>query len=86
MYKLKVDNQNNLERTMKLKNLPKMISTKDLMYICDMFNWHLVAAKKMDSYALQVNDKECIKKINELATLHYQTCEDLIKFLESEAK
>lgn len=30
-----------------MEKIPNMISTKDLSYISDMFNWHLVAAKKI---------------------------------------
>ena len=67
-----------------MKNLPEMISTKDLMYVCDMFNWHLVAAKKLTLYSEYVTDKECSKKIDELCKLHYNICEDLINLLESE--
>ena len=66
-----------------MKNLPSMISSKDLMYICDMFNWHLITAKKLEVYALQVMNKECTKKIEDLCKLHYNVCEDLIDLLES---
>ena len=68
-----------------MKNLPKMISTKDLMYVCDMFNWHLLAAKKLTFYLDYVTDEECTKKIDDLCKLHYKVCEDLINLLESES-
>ena len=33
-----------------MKNVPNEISTKDLQYIKDMFNWNFVAMKKFDDY------------------------------------
>ena len=65
-----------------MKDLPKMISTKDLMYISDMFNWHLIAAKKLTFYSEQAKDKDCIKKIDSLTKMHYKICEDLINCLK----
>ena len=67
-----------------MNNLPNIISTKDLMYICDMFNWHLVAAKKLTFYSAHVTNEDCIKKLDELTKMHYKVCEDLINLLESE--
>ena len=49
-----------------MNKLPEMISTKDLMYICDMFNWHLVTAKKIEHYSLHVTDKDCSKKLESI--------------------
>jgi len=66
-----------------MKNLPQMISTKDILYICDMFNWHLVTAKKIETYMTQVTDKNASNKLSDLCNFHYETCEELIKLLES---
>ena len=67
-----------------MKKVPKMISTKDLSYICDMFNWHLIAAKKLEVYVAQVEDKECSNQINSLCKMHYSACKTLVNLLESE--
>ena len=69
-----------------MKNLPKMISSKDLMYICDSFNWHLLAAKKFEQYVPQVVDSDCEQKLNNLIEMHYQVCHDLIALLEGGCK
>ena len=66
-----------------MKKVPKMISTKDLSYISDMFNWHLIAAKKMECYAEMIEDDECLDKINALCKMHYDTCNTLCDLLES---
>jgi len=67
-----------------MKKIPKMISTKDLSYICDMFNWHLIAAKKLESYLSQGQEQEITKKIEELCQMHFTACQKLVDLLESE--
>lgn len=34
-----------------MQNVPNIISTKDLSYICDMFNWNFTTAKKALNYS-----------------------------------
>ncbi len=67
-----------------MKNVPEMISTKDSAYIKDMFNWNFVAMKKFDNYIENVEDEEIVKKLNNLADMHFQNCNTLIKLLEGE--
>ena len=64
-----------------MKKVPTMISTKDLMYISDMFNWHLVVAKKIDSYLSVIEDENCLTKLDELSKIHNDACSSLIKLL-----
>lgn len=66
-----------------MKKVPKMVSTKDLSYITDMFNWHLIAAKKMEHYESEIEDKECLSKIKDLKKIHYNACGTLCDLLES---
>ena len=67
-----------------MKNVENMISTKDAAYIKDMFNWNFVAMKKFDNYIENVEDEEIVKKLNNLADMHFQNCNTLIKLLEGE--
>ena len=67
-----------------MKNVPEMISTKDSAYIKDMFNWNFVAMKKFDNYIENVEDEEIVKKLNNLADMHFQNCNTLIILLEGE--
>ena len=69
-----------------MKKVPEMISTKDLMYIGDMFNWHFIAAKKLELYLGDVNDEEIVSKIEDLTNMHYKACEKLIDLLKGGAK
>lgn len=68
-----------------MKNVPEMISTKDIAYIKDMFNWNIVAMKKFDNYIENVENPDIIKELNSLADMHFQNCSTLIKLLEGEA-
>ena len=65
-----------------MNKVPEMISTKDLMYISDMFNWHLTSAKKFEQYSALVEDKTCSKKLTDLCKMHYDVCESLVELLE----
>ncbi len=65
-----------------MEKVPKMISTKDLSYICDMFNWHIITAKKYEMFLNKIEDEQCEELLSHLCDLHYQICDDLTKLLE----
>lgn len=67
----------------KMKKVPKMISTKDLAYISDMFNWNIVAYEKINYYNTDITDATISNKFEELAQMHLDNCNKLIKILES---
>lgn len=69
-----------------MKNLPKIISTKDAAYLADMFNWNIVTAKKFDYYLGMVTDERISKKLTELTEMHIDFCATIIKLLESGEK
>ena len=64
-----------------MKKIPNIISTKDLSYIEDMFNWHFVICKKAYSYSDLVSDEDISNHILDIAKKHEQICEKLIKML-----
>ena len=61
---------------------PKMVSTKDLLYLSDMLSWNLLASKKMDwiAQSCQLPDikKEC-EAAQQMHTKHY---DEILKFLK----
>lgn len=69
-----------------MEKVPNMISTKDLLYISDMFNWHIIAAKKFELFLSEVQDENCTKILNNLCDIHYQICADLTELLEEGEK
>ena len=44
-----------------MKQIPEMISTKDLSYLEDMFNWNYTLYKKLNTYIEEVNDEEIVE-------------------------
>lgn len=64
-----------------MKEVPNIISTKDLSYIKDMLSWNLVMAKKSKEYLNLVGDKdvkELLKKVNEVHKSHYEMLLEII--------
>lgn len=66
-----------------MKKIPNMISSKDLAYISDMFNWNITAAKKIECYLKTCKDEEVIKEFTKLEKMHMKNCQSLTKLLES---
>ena len=62
----------------------KILSTKDLAYIKDMFNWNDVIICKYKLYLDLSTEEEITNKLNELITIHQEFCNTLIKILEGE--
>ncbi len=65
-----------------MKEIPKIISTKDLSYIEDMLNWNMVYSKKCHMYKTMVKDKEIKRFISGVAkmhTNHYNTLLEILK-------
>lgn len=64
-----------------MEKVPNIISTKDLSYIEDMFNWHFLLCKKAYSYSDIVCDETISNHMIEVAKKHEKICEKLIKLL-----
>ena len=64
-----------------MKKVPSIISSKDLSYIEDMFNWHFVICKKAYDYSELVLDEEISAHMKNIAKKHEKICEKLIKML-----
>lgn len=60
---------------------PNMISTKDLSYLEDIFEWNFNASKKANHYSSEIKI-EVIKEIaNNVAKMHAQICHKVIEIL-----
>jgi len=64
-----------------MKKIPNMISTKDLSYIEDMFNWHFVLCKKAYYYSDLVCDETIAEHLTDVAKKHEKICQKLINLL-----
>lgn len=64
-----------------MNKVPNIISTKDLSYICDMFQWNFTAAKKSLHYSNEVNDEEIKNELENIYEMHKNICSNLIDLL-----
>ena len=69
-----------------MKKVPNMISTKDLAYIEDMFNWNMILVHKLDLYLDSVTDDQIVEKLSSLRDMHLGNCCELINILEGKSK
>lgn len=66
-----------------MKKIPNMISTKDLAYVSDIFNWNNTQIKKLDHFIKICKDKDICNEFTKLKKIHMQNCKSLISILES---
>jgi len=64
-----------------MKQVPSIISTKDLQYLEDMFNWHFLISKKAYNYLSLVEDKEILSFMKDVHKKHKKICETILNIL-----
>ena len=60
---------------------PKMISTKDLSYLSDMFEWNFIAAKKALHYSNEVKNEELKKELDKVYKMHEKHLKKILEIL-----
>lgn len=65
-----------------MKKIPEMISTKDLAYITDMFNWNMIVVNKLDFYLDNISDEELITKFQSIRDMHCKNANTLCNLLK----
>jgi alcohol dehydrogenase class IV len=66
---------------MKMNSVPPMISTKDLMYLADMFEWFFTASKKAEHFSNEAQDPEVKERLKVVAKMHANHCQTLVNIL-----
>lgn len=66
-----------------MNNVPNIISTKDLSYICDMFHWNFTASKKALHYSNEVTDEEIKEELENIYEMHKNISSDLLNILSN---
>ncbi|WP_198507861.1 hypothetical protein [Bacillus sp. FJAT-45037] len=61
---------------------PKMITTKDHLYLNDMLSWNLLAMKKAHFFAQQCQDQEIKQAIEKAGMMHQQHYETILSHLQ----
>ncbi len=64
-----------------MEQIPNIISTKDLSYLEDMFNWHFNICKKAYTYSEIVTDETISKFFVDVSKKHKKICERIVKKL-----
>ena len=60
------------------------LSTKDISYIKDMFNWNYTIIKKYELYLDLASNENITSKLEELIQMHKDFCQSLIGILKGE--
>lgn len=67
-----------------MNKVPTMISTKDLAYISDIFEWNFNVNKELKHFEEEAKDADVKEQIKNLTTMHDNICNNLIKILKGE--
>lgn len=62
--------------------VPDIISTKDLAYLSDIFNWNFNVSKKAYFFSTNVLDEELKDIFYDIALMHSSICNKIISILE----
>lgn len=65
-----------------MEQVPSMISTKDMAYLSDIFEWNFIASKKAFHFANEVMDMEIKEMLTRVANMHKAICTNIINILE----
>ena len=65
-----------------MKEIPKIISTKDLSYFEDMLNWNVAYSKKCHMYKSMVKDKKIKQFISSVAKMHTNHFNTILEILK----
>ncbi|WP_349410850.1 hypothetical protein [Pseudalkalibacillus sp. SCS-8] len=62
---------------------PRVMTSKDQLYLTDMMSWNLLAAKKCRHFANQCQDQEVKTAIEQAAQMHTRHYDQLLQHLQS---
>lgn len=64
-----------------MNTVPLMISTKDLAYISDMFEWNFNASKTAYHFTEEITNPELRELANRICQMHTEHCRKLVNIL-----
>jgi len=67
-----------------MDTVPQIISTKDLAYLSDMFEWNITALKQINHFIGEVNDSEVKETLERLRNMHEDHLHFIISILKKE--
>lgn len=57
------------------------LSTKDLSYICDMFNWNINCYNAFKHFKKLLTDEEAVTLCDDIAKMHKNACKKMLKLM-----
>lgn len=67
-----------------MDTVPQIISTKDLAYLSDMFEWNQTAFKQINHFVNEVEDSEVKELLERLRNMHEDHLHFIISILKKE--
>lgn len=67
-----------------MNKVPKMLSTKDLAYLSDMFNWNMIMVNKITYYLEDCEDEQLCELMQKTYDVHYKNANTICKILEED--
>lgn len=67
-----------------MNTVPQMISTKDLAYLSDMFEWNYTAFKQINHFISEVEDTKVKEILERLRNMHEDHMNFMISILKKE--
>lgn len=64
-----------------MEQVPAIISTKDLSYLSDIFEWNFIAAKKALHYSNEVTKEELKKELDKVYKMHEKHLKKILEIL-----
>ncbi len=65
-----------------MEQVPAIISTKDLAYLSDMFEWNFIVSKKALHYSNEVTDEEVKKELDKVFKMHEKHLKKILELLQ----
>ena len=67
-----------------MDTVPQIISTKDLAYLSDMFEWNYIAFKQINHFINEVKDEEVKELLERFRNMHEDHLNFIISILKKE--
>ncbi|MCM3651540.1 hypothetical protein [Metabacillus litoralis] len=76
--------QQNMQQQAIMQQPPKIITTKDQLYLTDMLSWNLLAMKKAHFYASQCQNQEIKNQLDHVGQMHNQHYQKILTHLQNQ--
>lgn len=64
-----------------MEQVPDIISTKDLDYLCDIFNWNYNTSKVAHHFEEETNNNDLKEVYHDVYEIHLGICEDILRII-----